>query len=224
MMKKTAALLLAAALCASLFACGEKNKSSDDAADGITAGELTAGANGEDAGNGEEKTETKKEEKAEVKLLPETYSLPLYNIYVDVPSFHRIECGFTMLFKENDTSAVSFNCERFETAEDAKAAFDITFPECVNDISSHSQLTGIKEVISEENTEVNGIPVYHVKAKATCGRISEYEGFADCYAFVFEGLPCCIVGAVTDTEPTESGKNGISEIVDAMMKTVRNKP
>ena len=49
-----------------------------------------------------------------------------------------------------------------------------------------------------------------------------YEAYVCGYSFVYQGFPCSIIGVVIENEQTNEQKQLVKQIVDEMMKTVRN--
>lgn len=154
-------------------------------------------------------------------LLTGTYNVPLEDIYIDVPGLNKIESGYSRIFMENESKYVAFTCLYEETGTDAKNAFEITFNKFLNNISSLHYIEGIKEVEHWETT-INGIDTYVIKGTVNSGSVIPYESYIYGYSFVFGGYPTSIFGVVMDEDQPQEDIDNITEIVDAMMKTVRS--
>lgn len=155
-------------------------------------------------------------------LLPNTYKIPRQEIYVDTPDFNDIEKGYTELFKDGEKKLVAFTDLRNETVKNEKEAFDLIYPKFKKNVSSWLRING-ETFTSEERIEVNGIETLKVTGTVKLGVLNYYDCYIYGYSFIFEGVPCAIIGVVSDLDQPQEEIDEVTEIVDAMMKTVRNK-
>lgn len=170
----------------------------------------------------EEKEDVKDEPtQDESKILAGTYKVPLQEIYVDTPAFNMIESGFSRLFMVNDEKYTTFTCLYEETGTNAKEAFKTTFDKLKENLFGYHQVNELNEV-QESNANVNGIETYCIKGTVNCGTENKYDAYIYGYSFVFGGYPCSIIGVVEDKAQAQEDIDNITEIVDAMMKSVRS--
>lgn len=169
----------------------------------------------------ENENENKEEEKNE--LLPYTYKVPYdgYSVFVDVPAFPKDEAGYTEIFVDSSKKFVSFTALRDGVAEDAKAAFDLIYPNYHKSVDGQISIND-ENITETETLEINGIPVYRFKGTVIAGLFDTWEHYVYGYSFVFDNLPCAIIGIVTDYDQPQEEIDSVTEIVDAMIKTVRS--
>ena len=180
--------------------------------------------NGDNSNNEvENKEQVKEDTKSDnnTPLLTGTYQVPLQNIYIDTPAFHMIEAPYSNLYMVNDVKYVAFTCLYRENGSDSKSAMDTTFEVLKGNLFGYHQVNHLNDV-EEKNVKVNGIDTYLIKGTVNCGTDNVYDAYVYGYSFVFEGYPCSIIGVVEDPEQKQEDIDNITEIVDAMMKTVRN--
>lgn len=154
------------------------------------------------------------------KLLVGTMKIPGKEIYFDTPELHYIESGYVHIYVENYDKYVAFvRAGNNDVATSAKDVMNYTFQRFIDGVSNCDSLYELGE-ITEKNTTINGIDVYSFEGEiSTDNDLYEYiKG----YTFVFEGLPCAIYGVVMDENQPQEDIDYISEVVDEMMKSVRN--
>lgn len=154
-------------------------------------------------------------------LLPNVYEVPGYSIYVDVPDMHPIESGFTQVYYEDQVKYVTFSCIQVESAQDENEAFEKTFKPFVNSMSGLDIINQLGEV-EDENITINGINVYSFEGLLNCGSNPVYDAYIKGYSFVYDGMPCAIIGVVMDETQPQEQIDAVKEIVDAMILTVRS--
>lgn len=209
-MKKILTIVLSLVIIVGMCACGsEKPNDNKD----------KANANVE---NIQKETEDEKEEKKEEnKLLSGVYQVPLEEVYIDTPAFNMIESGYSTLFMINDLKYVAFTCLYNEVGTSGEDAFQETFNKLKDNLRGYHQINELNEV-EENNVNVNGIETYCIKGIVNCGTENKYDAYIYGYSFVFGGYPCSIIGVVEDKTQTQDDIDNITEIVDAMMKSVRS--
>lgn len=171
----------------------------------------------------ETKTEEKKEEEKEDGLLVGTNQVPLENIYYDTPNMHYIESGFADIYLDNYDKYAVFMCGWSEKANSSKDANNVLFGMFRDSVSTCDYLNELSE-ITEKNITVNGIDVYAFEGLINAGLSVKRDQYIKGYTFIFEGLPCAIYGVVMDENQPQEDIQYISDVVDAMMKSVRNTP
>ena len=171
----------------------------------------------------ETKTEEKKEEEKEDGLLVGTNQVTLENIYYDTPNMHYIESGYADIYIDNYDKFVTFFCDWEKTVDSPKGAHDVLFQSYKDSVMNHAFLNELGE-IKEKNITVNGIDVYTFEGTINAGLRASRDEYIKGYTFIFEGLPCAIYGVVMDENQPQEDIQYISDVVDAMMKSVRNTP
>lgn len=153
------------------------------------------------------------------KVLVGTKKVPLKNIYFDTPDMHYMESGYADIYLENYDKYVVFMCGFDKVANSTEESHDLLFPMFIDSVSTCDNLHELGK-ITEKNTTINGIDVYSFEGEILSDdNLNEYiKG----YTFVFEGLPCAIYGVVMDENQPQEDIDYISEVVDEMMKSVRN--
>lgn len=163
---------------------------------------------------------------AEGKLLAYTYKVPGKSIYIDVPDYQVIEKGYTELYILNGERYIAFTYDLDSTAKSAEEANDLAYSIFENNIQNYSYVNKLK--VSTSSTEtINGIEVYKFSGTLECAldysdRSKSYDAFAVGYSFVMDGVPCSIIGSVINQNQSSNDIDEITEIVNAMVKSLRN--
>ena len=160
-------------------------------------------------------------ESEENALLPNVYRVPAYEIYVNVPDMHSMEEGFTQVYYEDAVKYITFTCDRIETATDAENAFEVAYETFVSNMFGLDTINQLNEV-SGEMTEINGITVYAFEGTLNCGFDPIYDAYMKGYSFIYQDMPCAIIGVVKDSEQPQEQIDAVKELVDAMILTVRS--
>lgn len=153
-------------------------------------------------------------------LLPDIYQVPGYELYLNVPDLHQIESGYTEVFYEAGVKYVTFSCIQVEAARNAKEAFEIVYLPFVNSMSGLDIINELGEM-TEETMTINGIEVYSFEGLLNCGSNPVYDAYIKGYSFVYEEMPCAIIGVVMDEKQPQEQIAAVKEFVDAMIVTVR---
>lgn len=213
-LKRFCAMICAVVLCLSMTACGgeqpsngESNPTDATVMDTQATGEATEPAT----------------EPYSSKLLSCTYKVPMEEIYIDVPEFQELMSGYTELFIELGSRYVSFTSDRDATAENAKEAHEICSDYLIMNLEYVAHGANYLTIVKEEMIEVNGMEVYAFEGFINYGQDNPRDYYAKGYAFVFNGVPCEIVGSVIDDAQPEELITEISIVLDEMIKTVRDK-
>ena len=154
-------------------------------------------------------------------ILVGTYKVPRKDMYVDIPDMHYIESGYTQVWFEDQVKYVAFTFLKNETAEDETNAWDVTLESLKKNMSGLHYINNLGEV-TEEYTSINGIDVYSFEGKINCGETVNYDAYVKGYSFIYDEMPCSIIGVVMDEEQPQDQIDAIKEIVDAMILTVRS--
>lgn len=197
-MRKIGFLLLSILLSASLVGCGQKSLTSDDSS------------------NESQKQDESKE------LLPYTYRIPMEDIYIDVPNYQEIAQGYTQVFIVHDSKYVTVTSAFDTQATDAKDAYNKsfdTFRICMQNYESGPKSFNI---VTDQTMTINGIDVYYFEGTIRYGEENPYDTYGIGYSFIMDGIPCAIIGSVTDKDQPEELKEEIKAVVNAMMLSVRS--
>lgn len=197
-MRKIGFLLLSILLSVSLVGCGKKSLTSDDSS------------------NESQKQDESKE------LLPYTYNVPLRNIYVDVPNYQEIEEGYTRVFIVHGKKYVTFTSVLNAQATDAKDAYNKTFQLFKLNMQNYEGGPNSFNIITNQTMTINGIDVYYFEGMIHYGEKNPYDAYGIGYSFIMDGIPCAIIGSVTDKDQPEELKEEIKAVVNAMMLSVRS--
>ena len=210
-MKKILFTIMCIALL-SLCACGSKQKNENAS----EQNEIK-----EESKNEQTLIDEKEEKKEENTLLSGVYQVPLEEVYIDTPAFNMIESGYSTLFMVNDLKYVAFTCLYNEVGTSSEDAFQETYYKLKDNLRGYHQVNELNEV-EESNVNVNGIETYCIKGTVNCGTENKYDAYIYGYSFVFGGYPCSIIGVVEDKAQAQEDIDNITEIVDAMMNSVRS--
>ncbi len=154
-------------------------------------------------------------------VLVGTYKVPLQKIYVDTPNFNLIEEGYTRIFFDSGKKYVTFTCIYDETCSDLTDAHEKTIEKFMQNVVDHHHVNNVGS-LNDATVTVNGIEAYKYEGTVNAGTNPAYDAYLYGYSFVYNGFPCSIVGVVMDETQPEGEKALVKEIVDEMMKTVRN--
>ncbi len=213
-LKRFCAMICAVVLCLSMTACGGGDQPSNGESNPTDTAVVDTQATGE-------ATEPAPEQYGS-KLLPCTYKVPMEEIYVDVPEFQEMMSGYTELFMELDSRYVSFTSDRRATAENAMEAHEICSDYLIINLEYVAHGANYLTIVKEEMIEVNGMEVYAFEGTINYGQDNPRDYYAKGYAFIFNGVPCEIVGSVIDDAQPEELITEISILLDEMIKTVRD--
>lgn len=197
-MRKIGFLLLSILLSVSLVGCGQKSLTSDDSS------------------NESQKQYESKE------LLPYTYNVPLKNIYVDVPNYQEIEEGYTRVFIVHEKKYVTFTSVFNAQATDAIDAYNKSFDAFCISMQNYEGGPKSFNIITDQTMTINGIDVYFFEGMIHYGEENPYDAYGIGYSFIMDGIPCAIIGSVTDKDQPEELKEEIKAVVNAMMFSVRS--
>lgn len=154
-------------------------------------------------------------------VLGNTYKVPLKELYIDIPNMKQIEAGYTEVFYERNVKYITFTCLKTATATDEKDALKVVFDELKLNMSGLDIINHMGE-ITEEYLTVNDIEVYSFEGTLNCGLEPVYDAYMKGYSFVYEDMPCAIIGVVMDETQPQEQINAVKELVDAMILTVRS--
>ena len=216
-MKTYVVKLLAALLALSILLClGACNSNSEDPTDPVDTGSQQQS----------ESTNTPDDTKnqgtnTEKSLLSGTYKVARKDIYVDIPDFNAIEEGYTQIYLDGSTKYVAFTCHKAETAENVEEAHTKAFECFKSGIDSHYHIND-ETSLQIADTTINSIAVKQFEGTVSAGRNPVYNAYTYGYSFVYDGMPCSIIGVVMDETQPDAEKQLVKQIVDEMMKTVRN--
>ena len=154
-------------------------------------------------------------------LLSHSYQFPRHNIFIDIPDFNDIESGYTRIYKDGDSKYIAFSCFIDNVASGAKEAFDVSYPMFKNNVKSWHRIKG-DPVLTESSVEINGITTHKIVGTVECGITTSTDCYIYGYSFIFEDVPCSIIGVVSDKAQPQEEIDELTAIVDAMMESVRN--
>ena len=85
-------------------------------------------------------------------------------------------------------------------------------------------------VIKDSYVTINGIDMYQYEGTLRCSTDNfdlenpekQREIYAKGYSFIMDGVPCTVIGGVLGEEQNQSDIDEVSEIIDAMIKTLRS--
>ena len=214
MKKNNIILLTLVILLFALSACGNKEKDSKDS--------IEDGKQSQEQEHNINSSKENSDEKELSDILTGTYQVPLTNFYVNTPPYNMIESGYSRLFMMNDSKYAAFTFLYREKGTTPTDAMDTTFAALKDNLRGYHQVNFINEDMEAQDVDINGISTYNIKGTVNCGTDNKYDAYIYGYAFVFEGMPCSIIGIVEDKAQAQEDINEITEIVDAMMKSVRN--
>ena len=224
-MKKLLIYILTLTMMVTFVACGKEDKPAQDSDNpAVQDGEDDNGNKEQGEEPDEEGPEKPLEEESENEnsLLSGTYNAPMQDIYVDVPNWQEIEQAYTELFIIHDSKYVAFTGAYSDVAEDAKDAHDKAFKEFIVNMQNYEGGVNSINITKEETTTINGLEVYSFEGTINYGVENIYEGYAKGYSFIMDGVPCEIIGSVTEDSQSAELIDEISEVVDQMMNSVRS--
>ena len=213
--KNKSIVLLMAMFLIFCCACGSKNDVSEES--------KTPNSESTQLTSQIEEKEEEKEELGEDSILVGTYKVPLKEMYIDIPDMHYIENGYTKAWFEDQVKYATFTFLRDEIAEDEMKAFELTFESFKKNMTAGLHTVNGLGEITAESTTINGINVYSFEGVVNCGTNPAYDAYVRGYSFIYDEMPCSIIGVVMDEEQPQDQIDAIKEIVDAMILTVRSK-
>ncbi|MBQ7836288.1 MAG: hypothetical protein IJ389_03450 [Clostridia bacterium] len=213
LLAKILVLLLTFAFVLSLVACNTNDDNQTKPTD--------TGSQQQTDNTSEPDDTTSQGDNAENNLLSGTYKVARKNIYVDTPNYNMIEEGYTRIFLDGSTKYVTFTCVKSETAESLEDAHAKAFDRFKSGVDSHHHIND-GDNLQTVNVTVNSVTAIQYEGTVSAGNNPVYDAYTYGYSFIFEGLPCAIIGVVHDEDQPEEEKQLLKEIVDEMMKTVRN--
>lgn len=153
--------------------------------------------------------------------LPNTYKVPLKDIYVNAPAYQEIEEAYTELFIVHEQKYVAFTSDIDVVVNTPKEAHEDVFS--IMQICMQNYEGGLNyiSITNDKETTVNGIDTYYFEGTINYGKDNVHDGYAVGYAFIIDGVPCEIIGSVIDDEQSTSTIQEIKDNVDAMMESVR---
>ena len=205
---KMTAGLLAATMLISASACNSNSNATDSTlGNGSQQTEASTSANGSD--------------NTTQSFLNRTEKVPLKNVYVDVPPYNTIEAGYTQIYLQSSKKLVAFACHVDASSAGLKEAYDLMTDFFKNSVDSYHR---VNEFVSVQTTEVtvNSIDTWKLEGTVKAGRSVFYDAYVYGYTFIFEGMPCSIIGSVMAVDQPEEEKQELKAIIDEMMTTVRN--
>ena len=212
-MKKIVIFILVTVVSVLLVACGKVSETSQSNKDEISSTEKE-----------NEETELNLDQEKNNVSLPITYKVPRKNIYINAPNYQEIEQGYTELFIVHESKYVAITSDKKSTATTVKDAHDIAFAKFKTNMQNYEGGVNSISIEKEETKQINGIEVYCFEGKINYGRQNIYDGYAKGYAFIMDGVPCEIIGAVIDEDQSSALIDEIADVVDAMVMSVREEP
>lgn len=157
------------------------------------------------------------------------YKVPISNtkIFVDTPNLHQINSGYVKVFLEDYVKLLSFTGINFMQLSSLQEVLNESFKCWTGNLMNY---LGIRDEspdnanLTYENITVHGIETLKFKGTVKVGFNPIYDAYIYGYAFIYDGVPCSIMGAVIDQEQPQSEKDYIEKAADAMMKSVRSEP
>ena len=161
-------------------------------------------------------------------MLKRTYDVPGKSIYIDTPNWPGRTLGYTW-YNHIDDYFVAFVSQKRSDASDLETAHADAiewFHGDVEDEVTSNQLN----VTKDSYTTINGIDMYQYEGTLRCSTDNfdlenpekQREIYAKGYSFIMDGVPCTVIGGVLSDEQAKSNIDDISEIIDAMIKTLRS--
>ena len=161
-------------------------------------------------------------------MLPRTYNVPTKSIYIDIPKWADKILGYTWYCsKENMFIAVV--SQKRSDASDLDAAHTDAIEWFHGD--AIDEVTSIQLNVSKDSYEtINEIDMYQYEGTLLCSKDNfdlnnpekQREIYAKGYSFIMDGVPCTVIGGVLGDEQAQSDIDEVSEIIDAMIKTLRS--
>lgn len=213
LLTKLLTFLLSVSLLLCLVACNSNNDEKTEPADTETQQQTETTSKPDDS--------TSQGDNTEKSLLSGTYKVARKDIYVDIPNFNAIEEGYTQIYLDGSSKYVAFTCHKAETAETIEDAHKKAFDCFKSGIDSHHHIND-ETNLQTTDTTINSIQTMKFEGTISSGRNPVYNAYAYGYSFVYDGMPCSIIGVVMDESQPDAEKQLVKQIVDEMMKTVRN--
>ena len=161
-------------------------------------------------------------------MLPRTYAVPGKSIYIDVTKWADKKLSYTW-YSHSDFKFVAFVSQKRSDATDLESAHSDAIQwfhkDAVDEVMSN-QLN----VIKDSYMTINGIDMYQYEGTLRCSTDyldmenpeKQHEIYAKGYSFIMDGVPCTVIGGVLGDEQAQSDIDEVSEIIDAMIKTLRS--
>ncbi len=211
-MKRIVSFLVYFVLIFGLCACGGKNEETPT---------IGRGTSTPSTGSNQETESTASDTSTDNKLLSGTYKVPLQKIYIDVPALNYIEEGYSSIYFDSGKKYVAFTCMYDSEVNSVSEAHERAWDEFMLNIADHHCVNSLGDV-SDKNVSINGIETYNFEGVVSAGANPVYDAYVYGYSFVYNDFACSVVGIVIDEAQPDDEKQFVKEIVNEMMKTVRN--
>lgn len=161
-------------------------------------------------------------------MLKRTYDVPGKSIYIDVPNWADKTLGYTW-YCSSEKKFIAFVSQRRSDASDLETAY-MDILECFNGEAVDEVMSNQLNVIKDSYMTINGIDMYQYEGTLRCSTDyldrenpeKQREIYAKGYSFIMDGIPCTVIGGVLGDEQNQSDIDEVSEIIDAMIKTLRS--
>lgn len=214
-MKRTLCLLLALALVLTTVGCGTDTKEPSEPNNKVESEK--------DSTNNTEK-ETLESESSSVETeveLPLTHKVPLKQVVISVPKWQNIEYGYTEVYNREEKLYIAFTYDRDKTVEGVKDAHQVAWDKFLVNLRNHKYEQVI--LTKEEIVTINGIEMYRYEGTMPYQDDGKsFVGYTVGYSFIMDGVPCTLVGSVTDPAQSDEYIKQVTDTVEAMIKTLRS--
>ena len=154
-------------------------------------------------------------------VLTSTYKVPLKNIYIDVPDYHFISDGYTVIYLEDGVKYFAISYDTSLSSSNLKKTFETIFSGFKADMGGYHHINELNNV-EEQTVSINGIDFLKCKGSINCGENPTYDAYMISYTFALDNTSCTVFGVVMDEAQKEPEISDVNTIVEEMVKTVRD--
>lgn len=196
-----------------LTACSETN---DDTPSTIGGSQIESSEH-----QSEELDSSEKESEENIVELPLTHKVPLKQVVISVPKWQNIEYGYTEVYNREEKLYIAFTYDRDKTVEGVKDAHQVAWDKFLVNLRNHKYEQVV--LTKEEIVTINDIEMYRYEGTMPYQEDGKsFVGYTVGYSFIMDGVPCTLVGSVTDPAQSDEYIKQVMDTVEAMIKTLRS--
>ena len=161
-------------------------------------------------------------------MLKRTYDVPGKSIYIDVPDWLDTTLGFTW-YTHSDYMFIAIVSQMRSNATDLESAHSDAIEWFHGDVVDEVMSKHLN-VAKDSYVTINGIELYQYEGTLSCATDNfdlenpekQRDIYTKGYSFIMDGVPCTVIGGLLSDEQNQSDIDDISEIIDAMIQTLRS--
>ncbi len=151
-------------------------------------------------------------------------------LYVDVPNWQNINSGYTEMFILNGIEYVSVTADKTTLVTTLEEAQEAAFAELKLNVQNDSHVESLVvesdsvETISTET--IDTLEIYrfegHIIVETdAAGYDGSYNAYAIGYTFIWDEIPCMVLGSVIDKEQPQDLIDEMKQIIEDTISTLK---